>query len=225
MLRIDVDSPTPAGSNNLCGANPDGSAEYSVPSVNPYFGQAERCGEVLLYGLRNPWRWSFDRETQDLWIGDVGQNTTEEVSLLRWPLVGGENLGWKVCEGSTLRGFSTTPCTDPEQGLPDSVIPVLEYPTGSAFGRSITGGYRYRGPIDSLRGVYTFSDAVSGNIWFATEDGDSWTFELFQATGTSVRSFGEDEQGNLYVLTGSTLNRFEGDIGDLIFDDGFETLL
>lgn len=223
MLRIDVDSTTPAGSNNLCGANADGSAEYAVPIENPYSGQSDRCGEVLLHGLRNPWRWSFDRETQDLWIGDVGQNTTEEVSLLAWPVVGGENLGWKVCEGSTLRGFSKTPCTDPELGLPDSIIPVLEYPTGSTFGRSITGGYRYRGPIGSLQGTYVFGDAVSGNIWFATEDAGSWTFGLFEATGASVRSFGEDEQGNLYALSGSTLLRFEGDIADLIFSNGFET--
>jgi len=220
MLRIDVDSTTPAGTNNLCGAAGNGAAEYAVPSENPYFGQADRCGEVLLYGLRNPWRWSFDRQTQDLWIGDVGQNTTEEVSLLAWPLAVDENLGWNICEGSTLTGASTAPCTN---ALPDSIIPVLEYPTGLTFGRSITGGYRYRGPIGSIQGTYVFGDAVSGNIWFATEDAGSWTFELFEATGASVRSFGEDEQGNLYALSGSTLLRFEGDITDLIFSNGFET--
>lgn len=218
MLRIDVDTTTPTGSNNLCAAELDGSAEYSIPSTNPFFGQSGRCGEVFLYGLRNPWRWSFDRSTADLWIGDVGQNTTEEVSLLNWPLAGGDDLGWSICEGSTLTGGSTTPC---ESQLPNSVIPVLEYPTGSTFGRSITGGYRYRGPVTSMRGLYVFGDAVSGNIWFASESGGSWTSTLFGAPGGSVRSFGEDEQGNLYAVFGSTIRRFNGNI-ELLFADGFE---
>ncbi|NKI33951.1 PQQ-dependent sugar dehydrogenase [Wenzhouxiangella sp. XN79A] len=218
MLRIDVDTPTPAGSNNLCAANSDGSAEYSIPPTNPFEGETNRCGEVFLYGLRNPWRWSFDRTTGDLWIGDVGQNTTEEVSLLNWPLAGGDDLGWKICEGSTERGSSTTPC---ENLLPDSVIPVLEYPTGATFGRSITGGYRYRGPVTSMKGLYVFGDAVSGNIWFANESGSTWTSTEFPSPVFSVRSFGQDEQGNLYVVSGSAVHRFNGNI-EQIFADGFE---
>jgi len=221
MLRVDVGTTTPAGANNLCGSVGDGSAGYAVPPENPFAGQADRCGEVLLYGLRNPWRWSFDRQTQDMWIGDVGQGDTEEISLLEWPLAGGDNLGWKICEGSTLTGSSTTPCTDPVQGLPGSIIPVLEYPTGAAFGRSVTGGYRYRGPVTSLQGTYIFGDAVSGNIWFATEDAGNWSFELFDSTGASVRSFGEDEAGNVYAIAGGTILRFNGDL-ELIFANGFE---
>ena len=94
MLRLDVDNTTPSGDNNLCAADGDGSANYAIPAANPFAGQENRCGEVLLYGLRNPWRWSFDRLTQDLWIGDVGQNTWEEVDLLEGTLVSGEDLGW-----------------------------------------------------------------------------------------------------------------------------------
>jgi glucose/arabinose dehydrogenase len=220
MLRVDVDSTTPPGSNNLCAAQGDGSAEYAIPPSNPFQGQANRCGEVFLYGLRNPWRWSFDRLTADLWIGDVGQNTNEEVSFLPWPLLGGDDLGWKICEGTTERGASTTPC---ENLLPGSVIPVLEYPTGSAFGRSITGGYRYRGPVTSMQGLYIFGDAVSGNIWFAEEIEGSWSFIEFPSPVSSVRSFGQDEDGNLYVVSGSALHRFNGNVEQLIFSDGFES--
>lgn len=218
MLRIDIDSTTPAGSNNLCAASANGSAEYAIPPTNPFVGQSNRCGEVFLYGLRNPWRWSFDRLTADLWIGDVGQNDTEEISLLNWPLAGGDDMGWDICEGSTLTGPSTTAC---ETESPDSVLPVLEYPTGT-LGRSITGGYRYRGPINSLRGQYVFGDAVSGNIWFAVENGGNWSDTLFGAPGGSVRSFGEDEQGNLYVVFGGSIRRFNGDI-ELLFADDFES--
>ena len=221
MLRVDIDNTTPAGANNLCAANGDGSAEYAIPATNPFPTEADRCGEVFLYGLRNPWRWSFDRQTADLWIGDVGQSHTEEISLLNWPLTGGDNMGWDVCEGSTLTGVSTTSCLDEVDGLPDSVLPVLEYPTG-LLGRSITGGYRYRGPINSLRGQYIFGDAVSGNIWFATGSGSNWSFELFDQPGGAVRSFGEDEQGNVYAVFGSVIQRFNGDI-ELLFVDGFES--
>ncbi|MCA1778415.1 MAG: PQQ-dependent sugar dehydrogenase [Xanthomonadaceae bacterium] len=215
MLRIDVDNTTPAGANNLCAANGDGSAEYSIPVENPFSGQANRCGEVLLSGLRNPWRWSFDRQTADLWIGDVGQNTWEEIDLLNWPLAGSENLGWKVCEASWLRDSTSTPCN-----LSGSVLPVLEYRRNKG-NCSVTGGYRYRGPVTSLGGRYVYGDFCSGNIWFARDQDGNWQSELFQSIG-NIRSFGEDEQGNLYVLSGSTLLRFEGNVTDLIFADGFE---
>lgn len=216
MLRIDVDNTTPAGTNNLCGAAGNGSAEYAVPPENPFFGQADRCGEVLLYGLRNPWRWSFDRQTQDIWIGDVGQNTTEEIDLLEWPVAGGDNLGWRVCEGTTVTGASTAPCP-----IAGSVLPVIEY-ARSGGNCSVTGGYRYRGPVVSLRGRYIFSDFCSGTIWFGRDDGGSWVVDTFGPVFSNVRSFGEDEAGNVYVFAGSTLNRFNGDI-ELLFADGFES--
>jgi len=216
MLRVDVDNTTPAGANNLCGAEGDGSANYAVPAENPFEGQANRCGEVLLYGLRNPWRWSFDRQTQDIWIGDVGQGTWEEIDQVTWPLVGGDDLGWKICEASFARGSTTTPC--PAAG---SLLPVIEYRRNNG-NCSVTGGYRYRGPVGSLFGRYIFGDFCSGRIWFARNDGGTWQTELFQSIG-NIRSFGEDEAGNLYVYSGSTLLRFEGDITDVIFLDGFET--
>ncbi|MEM1080270.1 MAG: PQQ-dependent sugar dehydrogenase, partial [Pseudomonadota bacterium] len=128
-LRLDVDATTPAGSNNLCGAAANGSANYAIPDTNPFVGQSNRCGEVFLYGIRNPWRSSFDRLTGDLWIGDVGQNNHEEINLLEWPLTPGEDLGWRLCEGTTVTGASTTPCGVPGGTLPNSVIPVIEYVT------------------------------------------------------------------------------------------------
>ena len=215
MLRIDVDNTTSDDPNNLCGAEGNGSANYAVPAENPFAGQENRCGEVLLYGLRNPWRWSFDRQTQDLWIGDVGQSTTEEIDLLEWPLVGGDNLGWSVCEGSTLTGPSTAPCS-----IPDSITPVIEYARSSG-NCSVTGGYRYRGPINSLRGRYIYGDFCSGRIWFADNVSGSWQAELFTNVGFGLRSFGEDEQGRVYVIADGDLLRFEGET-DFIFADGFE---
>ncbi len=219
MLRVDVDNPTPFGANNLCAADPDGSANYAIPSDNPFFGQADRCGEVLLYGLRNPWRWSFDRQTMDMWIGDVGQNTWEEVDLLPWSLASGDNLGWKICEGSFLRGSfdAEDACDDPS-----TVLPVLEYRTGQNGNCSVTGGYRYRGPVTSLRGRYIYSDFCSGRIWFAEPDNGGWSEEVFGLAGGNVRSLGEDEEGQLYLLSGQSLLRFNGNL-ELLFTDGFES--
>lgn len=215
MLRVDVDNTTPAGANNLCAANGDGSAEYAIPPTNPFVGQSNRCGEVFFYGLRNPWRWSFDRITDDVWIGDVGQGTWEEASLLAWPLMGGDDLGWKICEGSFQRGSTSQACS-----LAGSVLPVLEYRTADG-NCSITGGYRYRGPVHSLNGRYIYGDYCSGNIWFARDDGGSWTPDLFDTIGFDLRSFGEDERGNVYVVQNGALQRFNGDFA--IFADGFES--
>lgn len=217
MLRIDIDATTPPGSNNLCGANPDGSANYAIPPDNPFADLSNRCGEVFLYGLRNPWRWSFDRATGDLWIGDVGQGTWEEIDLLLAPLAGGDNLGWDPCEGSFASGSVTTPC-----GLSGSILPVLQYRhiNGNC---SVTGGYRYRGPINSLQGRYVFGDYCTGNIWFGRDTGAGWVAELFSQEGFDLRSFGEDEDGRLYLAHSGALYRFNGIETDLVFEDGFET--
>jgi len=216
MLRIDVDNTTPAGANNLCAAAVDGSAEYSIPSGNPYFDMNNRCGEVLHYGLRNPWRWSFDRATGDMWIGDVGQNTWEEINLLQSPTGVGENFGWKPCEGSFERGSTSDPCP-----LAGSIVPVLEYLTGPNNNRSVTGGYRYRGPVTSLLGFYIYGDFSSGNIWFADNDSGPWQTTLTGFNQGNIRSFGEDEQGNVYVVASGGLFRFDGN-SELIYADGFE---
>ena len=215
MLRIDVDNATPPGANNLCAADGDGSAEYAVPPDNPFAGMSNRCGEVLHYGLRNPWRWSFDRATGDMWIGDVGQNTWEEVDRLQSPTDAGENFGWKPCEGSFVRGSTTVACQ-----LAGSILPILEYRTQSP-NCSVTGGYRYRGPVFSLRGRYIYGDFCSGNIWFADDESGPWQTTLTSFNEGNIRSFGEDEQGNVYVIAGGGLFRFEGNT-EIIFADGFE---
>lgn len=229
MLRIDIDNSTPASDNNLCAANGDGSAPYAIPSDNPFVGQPDRCGEVWAYGLRNPYRFSFDRDTGDLWIGDVGQGWWEEISLLTLGSPAGANFGWKNCEGSFLRG-SADACT-----LADSVLPVVEYPnygnqSTTGEGCSVTGGFRYRGPVESLLGTYVFADYCEADIYFANEAGAGiWNREFFQGVAGNVLGFGEDEQGNLYISVGSASSTgqffiFSGDVapGDPLFDDRFE---
>jgi len=220
MIRIDVDNTTPAGSNNLCAANGDGSAEYAIPADNPFAGESDRCGEVWSYGLRNPYRFSFDRDTGDMWIGDVGQSTWEEINLEPNSNPGGRNYGWKICEGDWVRGSTTSPCT-----LNPHAPPVIEYRrTGSNC--AVTGGFRYRGPILSMQGYYVFGDYCAGDVRFASEESPgNWESESFGATFGNPAGFGEDEAGNLYVtLLGGQILRFNGDTGptDPIFDDRFE---
>ncbi len=218
LLRIDVDNTTPAGSNSLCAANADGSAEYAIPADNP-FVDANACAEVWSWGWRNPWRFSFDRETGDQWIADVGQNTWEEVNRELADNPGGDNYGWKVCEGSFARGSTTQPCP-----LTGSVLPVLEYRTGQNSNCSITGGYRYRGPVLGLQGAYVYGDYCSGRIWFAWQTGPNEFSEVeFSVEGFDLRSFGEDEAGNLYVVRSGGIWRFDGATTEgLIFRDRFE---
>lgn len=228
MIRIDVDNTTPAGSNNLCAAAPDGSAEYAIPGDNPFVDQSDRCGEVWAYGLRNPYRFSVDRETGDLWIGDVGQGTWEEIDLLPFNSPNGANLGWKVCEGNFLRGSTSQACS-----LSDHTPPVITYPYSPSPCRSVTGGFRYRGPVLSMQDYYVYSDYCSGQIFFAREDSPgSWTPELFDTVATggfgNHSGYGEDEAGNLYLvrLTGDILI-FRGDTApsDPVFEDRFEDTL
>ncbi len=221
MLRIDVDSTTPAGSSGLCAANANGSAEYAIPSDNPFVGE-DACAEVWSWGLRNPWRFSFDRETGDQWIADVGQSHWEEVNLERADNPGGDNYGWKVCEGNFERGSATEPCP-----LAESTLPVLDYAT-TQINCSITGGYRYRGPVASLQGAYIYGDYCSGRIWFAWQVGPNDFSEVeFSAEGFDLRSFGEDEDGNLYLVRAGGVWRFDGDIPprpDDLFRDRFEPI-
>ncbi|MGY6587960.1 MAG: PQQ-dependent sugar dehydrogenase [Wenzhouxiangella sp.] len=218
MLRIDVDNTTPAGSSGLCAANANGSAEYAIPADNPFIGE-DACAEVWSWGLRNPWRFTFDRETGDQWIADVGQNRWEEVNLERADNPGGDNYGWKICEGRFARGSTTQACP-----LQDSILPVLDYATGANC--SITGGYRYRGPVASLQGAYVYGDYCTGRVWFAWQVGPNEFTEVeFSVEGFDLRTFGEDEDGNLYLVRNGGLWRFEGDIPpgpDGLFQDRFE---
>ncbi|MBV9494514.1 MAG: PQQ-dependent sugar dehydrogenase [Acidobacteria bacterium] len=179
ILRLDVDTlPGP----------------YTVPPTNPFVGRFGAEEEVWAYGLRNPWRFTFDRDTGDLIIGDVGQSSWEEVDFQPASSKGGENYGWRVKEGLHCYPPSLETC------LSDSVQPILEYThvTGDC---SITGGYRYRGTKSpNMLGVYFYGDYCSGKIWGAREQSDGkWFSKLLLQTDFSITAFGQDAAGELYV--------------------------
>src|SRR5712671_4991898 len=179
LLRIDVDSGTP----------------YSIPASNPFASGGGR-GEVYAYGLRNPWRFSFDRATGGLWLADVGQDTWEEVDLI----VPGGNYGWSHREGTHCYPPAASSC-------PGAFIdPVVEY--SHAEGVSITGGYVYRGTaLAGLRGQYVYGDFGSGHIWAVPAAGPYTPVQIAQ--GNAISSFGEDASGELYVvdLAGGQVSR------------------
>ena len=186
ILRIDVDHPDPVGGTL-----------YSSPALNPYVGKAGR-DEIFAIGMRNPWRFSFDRLTNQQWVADVGQGSREEVDT---PITVGGNYGWRVYEG-----FNCT-SNDPSLCNPASYLfPIFDY--GHLGGRcSITGGYVYRGLQGALpAGTYVYGDYCSGEI--LTWNGSSETIQL--DTTMNVSSFGEDEQGELYVVNlGGSISRID----------------
>jgi len=179
MLRID---PTPSG----------GSA-YTIPSDNPFVGQSGVRGEIWSFGLRNPWRYSFDRATGDLWIGDVGQNAVEEVDFAPASSTGGENWGWPALEGNRANKGS-----EPA----GAVGPILDYDQDDG-GCSVTGGYVYRGAaIPGLTGAYLYGDYCRGEVLALRQSGGRATEDA--ALGLSVdglSSFGQDAAGELYALS------------------------
>ena len=186
ILRIDVSGET-----------------YAVPEDNPFVGDDSAQPEIWAYGVRNVWRFSFDRETGDLYLADVGQNQWEEVNFQPVDSSGGENYGWRPYEG-----------THPYSGEPapaGMVLPVAEYP--HSMGASISGGYVYRGSaIPELVGVYFFGDFGSGNVWSLFRDANGeWQSNMFMSSsGHTISSFGEDENGELYLVDyGGTVYRFE----------------
>ena len=178
ILRIDV-----SGSN--------AAAPFATPSDNPLLGDVDSRGEIWAYGFRNPWRFSFDRETGELWTGDVGQNSLEEVDLVER----GGNYGWNTLEGT--RCFSPRDSCNPA----GTVLPVWEYPTGEAC--SVIGGYVYRGErIPSLVGAYVFGDYCTGQVWALRYDGREITdFLLLADTKLRITSFGQGRDGTLYILS------------------------
>ena len=168
ILRLDVDSADP----------------YAIPPDNP-FGD-----EIWAYGLRNPWRFSFDRLTGDLYIGDVGQNSWEEIDFVPKGTPGGMNFGWNILEG-----------THPYNGGPQDglVPPVAEY--GHGQGRcSVTGGYVYRGAMPEWNGVYFYGDYCAGTVWGLIHSDGGWPNQLLYETGTSISSFGQDPAGEVYLI-------------------------
>lgn len=209
MLRIDVDTPPEEGpSGLLCGAG----TEYSIPPTNPFAGEGSTCDEIWALGLRNPWRFTFDALTGDLYIADVGQNAWEEVDFQPASSSGGENYGWDCREG--LHFFEDCSPT------PTTVDPVLEYGHGIS-NCSITGGHVYRGSMPALQGAYVYADLCSGNLWFADNDG-GWNATLWNQTIGGATAFGLDEQGELYVGAGGQVLTFTSDTRAL-FADGFES--
>ena len=188
ILRIDPEGTPPAEPNDLC--DPD--AAYGIPPDNPFVGGSGDCDEIWAYGLRNPWRFSFDRETGDLWIGDVGQNAIEEIDFQPASSSGGENYGWRLMEGGTC----FNPPTDCNDG--SLILPVLQYSHGSdPCSGSVTGGYRYRGDLyPQLRGVYFYGDFCKGTLRGTVPRCDGvWEPRILLNAGFLISAFGEDEMG------------------------------
>jgi len=165
---------------------------YSVPPSNPFVGKMAYRPEIWALGLRNPWRFSFDRRTRDLWIGDVGQGSWEEVDFQSASSPGGENYGWRIMEGTACYN----PATCSPSGL---VLPVTAYPH-SRGDCSVTGGFRYRGlSYAGLYGIYFYADYCTGRLRGLRPTGTGWETHEFLAPGFSVSTFGEDEAGELYL--------------------------
>ena len=172
-----------------------GSGPYTIPASNPYATHATYRHELWSYGLRNPWRWSFDRQTGDLYIGDVGQGAHEEIDVQPAASSGGENYGWHTMEGFSCYGAPS--CN--QTGL---VLPKLDY--DHSEGCAVTGGYVYRGSATSLRGHYLYADYCNGWVrsfryagGVAVEQRD----EPALSPGGNITSFGEDAAGEVYIIT------------------------
>lgn len=203
ILRIDIDAP--AGT------------PYVIPGDNPFVNDSNVLNEIWAIGVRNPWRYSFDRGTGDLYIGDVGQSDWEEVNYQPYSAGGGENYGWRCYEGS--HAYNTAGCGAPG----DYDFPIHEY--NHSLGCSITGGYVYRGcASDALQGTYFFGDFCSGRIWSFRYNGSlvtdfaERTAELDPPGNRSIdmiASFGEDARGELYIIDYS-----DGEIYRIVRDDG-----
>ena len=179
MLRIDINNGLP----------------YAIPTDNPFVGNVDVLDEIWAIGLRNPWRYSFDRTTGDRWIGDVGQGAREEINMQPESSTGGENYGWRCYEG--FNTFNTSGCDD-ASAYDD---PVVDY-NHSASSCSVTGGYVYRGAeYASLQGIYIYADYCSGRIWTLTSDGTGGYTNNLSASysGYDISSFGEDTQGEMYL--------------------------
>jgi glucose/arabinose dehydrogenase len=185
ILRLDVDHGTP----------------YAIPPDNPFRGNPSMPAEVWAYGLRNPWRFSFDRKTGDLYIGDVGEDRREEIDVEPAGSPGGRNYGWKVMEGTFCFSTDACPATVPPCGSAAYTPPVLEY--GHEDDRcSVTGGYVYRGTaLPHLHGAYIFGDICNGQLWAAERKGNDWQVHPLASKAQYVTSFGEDRRGELWLTT------------------------
>ena len=192
ILRLDVDNPS--GGNN-----------YGIPSDNPFVGNPDGLDEIWAYGLRNPWRFSFDFTENNIWIGDVGQSDVEEVNR-QSANAGGLNYGWRCYEGSVP--YNTANCPP----IGELTFPIIEYSSSAGSGNcSVTGGYVYRGSVyTDISGLYFFADYCSGMIGTIDENGDFTDHGTF--TGNWV-SFGQDVNQELYVINvGGDIYKLKGGI-------------
>ncbi len=199
MVRIDPGFPFAPGSKRVRGAY------YAIPADNPWAGTDGVRDEIWAFGVRNPYRFSFDRSNGDLWIGDVGQDRWEEIDHEPYAGRGGRNWGWDAKEGEECVRFDRPRrprCNDP--GLSD---PIYQYENEGAPGScSVTGGYVYRGSaVPAAQGLYVFGDFCSGRVW-ALDPSDAsvqeWTDDLGGAGGAPFRlvGFGEDGDGELHIV-------------------------
>lgn len=194
IIRIDVDSAEP----------------YAVPPTNPFFGMEGVAQEIWAYGLRNPWRFSFDSETGDMYIGDVGLSAREEIDFQSADSSGGENYGWNLAEGFACPDGGTDCATAP--GL---TPPIYDYPHALSFASAVIGGYVYRGPqIEALQGRYLFADSPSFRMWTLQYDGETLQEVERVAVHTrqaganetaplnhgEISSYGQDAAGELYIV-------------------------
>lgn len=217
MLRIDVDGSLQQG-DEACGLD---AGPYGIPNDNPFVGINNICDEIWASGLRNPWRWSFDRVTGDMYIADVGQNKWEEVNFQPGNSIGGENYGWRCREG-----FHTNTAVTCNPPLPTFTDPIIEQPHTDG-NCSITGGYNYRGPVTGLQDHYIFTDYCKSQLTLVTYSQNQWTTTEWNPAinPTGVTSFGEDHLGHVYITSKSgPIYRIDGPIADLIFQNGFEAI-
>jgi glucose/arabinose dehydrogenase len=244
MLRLDVHEVDPqAGPADDCSVE---AGVYAVPSDNPFIGQEPACDEVWALGLRNPFRFSFDRQTGDLYVGDVGQHKWEEINLQASTTPAPVNWGWVCREGCETAANDESNC--PVDGCPVDTGATCEFPRATGFwdpvlchynaeSAAIMGGYRYRGArVPSIAGDYIYGDAACGQIWKTTTldpaapasiEAECWASGFVGTWG-----FAEDTRGELYVVVGgaSRIDCIHNGDGcrwagatDQIFEDGFES--
>ena len=218
MLRID---PSTAPS---CGGGGEPPC-YAIPASNPFAGSPTHRPEIWALGLRNPWRYSFDRKKGDLFIGDVGQNCWEEVNFQPRASPGGENYGWRVMEGRRCYDVAGGSCSFTGCVQAGLTKPILNYRHEGTPCDAVTGGFRYRGrQVSALKARYVFADYCSGKIWTAVPSGDgTWARTLLVDTNYSISTFGENEAGELYLadIAAGTIYQFRAFPSFFdTFDDG-----
>jgi glucose/arabinose dehydrogenase len=221
IMRLDIDGTTPNAGAELCATTTGQTAQYRIPADNPMVASSSTCDEIFHYGMRNPWRFSFDRRTGEIFVADVGQGTKEEVSIAGARRA--SNFGWKCYEG-TNTVFTTGLCNPLPTNVTQPFTEYLHADAGGGFRCSIGGGYSYRGPIAAMQGAYFYNDYCSGEIWWSRRDGSVFTSAVWRDNNGAPVGFGEDELGNLYLIdSGGVISRFTSATdSDFVFGHGAE---